>query len=152
MHPQPRPSTRQLFLDARAIFSPEWPLKFFVSTNHQVIWPSPGTLIEGTWQSRGARQAEGLEYTTDYSPQGIRKNRVCKVSQAHSAVDRSQFQSPVARGRVKGAAPSAGDFLTDAHTERLSTVVLKPTQEETTGWFRDHSPRRAPRAFHRAAG
>jgi len=29
-------------------------------------------------------------------------------------VDRSQFQRPVAQGRVKGAAPSAGDFLTDA--------------------------------------
>ena len=26
-------------------FSPEWPLNFFVSTIHQVIWPSPGTLV-----------------------------------------------------------------------------------------------------------
>jgi len=46
MHPQLRPFTRQLFLDFCAIFSPEWPLIFFVVMIHQVIWPSPGTLTE----------------------------------------------------------------------------------------------------------
>ena len=45
MHPHPRPFTYQLFLDFRAILFPEWLLDFFVSTIHQVIWPSPGTLL-----------------------------------------------------------------------------------------------------------
>ena len=45
MHPQHRPFTVQLFLDFNAIFSPRWPLIFLVSTIHQVIWPSPGTLV-----------------------------------------------------------------------------------------------------------
>ena len=46
MHPYLhfRPVTRQLFLDLCAIFSPEWPLIFGVSTLHQAIWP-PGTLV-----------------------------------------------------------------------------------------------------------
>ena len=45
MHPQLRPFTRQLFLDFCAICFPEWPLIFFVIMIHQVIWPSPGTLL-----------------------------------------------------------------------------------------------------------
>ena len=44
----------QLFLDFRAKKFPKWPLNFFVSTIHQVIWPSPGTLTRATracvWQ------------------------------------------------------------------------------------------------------
>ena len=44
MHPQLRLFIRQIFLDIRAVFSPEWPLNFCVITIHQVIWPSPGTL------------------------------------------------------------------------------------------------------------
>ena len=44
MHPQLRLFTIQLFLDFCAIFFPEWLLIFLVVTNHQVIWPSPGTL------------------------------------------------------------------------------------------------------------
>jgi len=47
MHPQLRPFTQQLFLDFCAIFSPEWPLNFFVIMIYQVIWPSPGTLVRG---------------------------------------------------------------------------------------------------------
>jgi len=47
MHLQPRLLTQQLFLDLCANFSLEWPLIFFVSTIHQVIWPSPGTLATG---------------------------------------------------------------------------------------------------------
>jgi len=38
------PFTLQLFLDFCAIFSPEWPLNFFVITIYQVIWPSLGIL------------------------------------------------------------------------------------------------------------
>ena len=45
MHPRPRPFTLQLFLDFCAIFSPEWPLIFWIIMIHQVIWPSPGTLV-----------------------------------------------------------------------------------------------------------
>jgi len=45
MHPQVRLFTLQLFLDFRATFSPELPLIFLVITIHQVIWPSPGTLL-----------------------------------------------------------------------------------------------------------
>ena len=45
MHPQLRLFTLQLFLDSRAIFFPEWPLIFLIITIHQVIWPSPGTLL-----------------------------------------------------------------------------------------------------------
>jgi len=45
MHPQPQTFNRQLFLDFRANFFPEWPLNFFVSMIHQVIWPSPGALV-----------------------------------------------------------------------------------------------------------
>jgi len=44
MHPQLRLFALQLFLDFRAIFL-EWPLIFLVITIHQVIWPSPGTLL-----------------------------------------------------------------------------------------------------------
>jgi len=52
MHPQLRPFTWQLFLDICVIFFPEWPLIFLVSTIHQVIWPSPGTLPDsGDWDS-----------------------------------------------------------------------------------------------------
>jgi len=42
--PTPPPFTQQLFLDFRADFFRTWPLIFLVSTNRQVIWPSPGTL------------------------------------------------------------------------------------------------------------
>jgi len=48
MHTQLRLFTQQLFLDFRAIFFPDWPLIFLVITIHQVIWPSPGTLAQGT--------------------------------------------------------------------------------------------------------
>jgi len=41
--PTPPPFAKQLFLDFCEIFSPEWPLNFFVITIHQVIWTSPGT-------------------------------------------------------------------------------------------------------------
>jgi len=45
MHPQLQPFALQLFLDFCTIFFPEWPLIFLVSTIHQVILPSPGTLV-----------------------------------------------------------------------------------------------------------
>jgi len=47
MHPQLQPFTRQLFLDLCAIFPPNGAPFFLVSTIHQVIWPSPGTLGGG---------------------------------------------------------------------------------------------------------
>ena len=46
-HAQPRPFTPQLFLDFCAVFFPDCleVLIFLVITIHQVIWPSPGTLL-----------------------------------------------------------------------------------------------------------
>ena len=46
IHSQPRPFTLGLFLDFCIIVSTEWPLIFLVITIHQVIWPSPGTLLD----------------------------------------------------------------------------------------------------------
>ena len=44
--PTSPPFAEQLFLDFYESF-PRRPLNFFVITIHQVIWPSPGTLVQG---------------------------------------------------------------------------------------------------------
>ena len=62
MHAQPRPFTLQLFLDFRTIFFPEWPLIFLVIKIHQVIWPSPSTLVAAAVPTAAATVVNILEF------------------------------------------------------------------------------------------
>jgi len=59
--PTPWPLNRRKFLDFCTIFFPEWSLTFFVSTIHQVIWPSLCTLYAAQVDSQKPKLEEGGE-------------------------------------------------------------------------------------------
>ena len=141
MHPQLRPFNVQLFLDFRAIFSPERPLIFLVSTIHQVIWPSPGTL-HVTPIAYGVASVSRIDKITGR----FCKRALCKKQ--YYAKETCSLIDPTDRSHSI-CDPSVPHPICDPSVPRA--LELYQVCTSTTQCHRCHRPWPAPQARPRAA-